>query len=231
MTQQNTEILSVKLAEVKHRIEQTSRLYHHLIVPKLLAVSKKHPAEKIEAIYKLGQKEFGENYVQEALEKIQQLNHLDIIWHFIGPIQSNKTRAIAENFDWVQSVDRMKILTRLNNQRPESLSPLNVLLQYKVGDENSKSGACQSEILDMLDAANNMIHVNIRGLMCIPPPSNNRQVQCSYFSEVMTLFKQLKSKKPLMDTLSMGMSADLEAAIEMGTTMVRVGTDIFGSRC
>lgn len=230
MTQLNKHQLIADLARVNQRIDVASEQYQQFNKPRLLAVSKKHPAAKIKIIYEQGHTEFGESYVQEALAKVKALSDLNIIWHFIGPIQSNKTRAIAENFSWVQSVDRMKILTRLNNQRPESLPRLNVLLQLKVGDENTKSGASQNEILSMLEAAKNMKGLQVRGLMCIPPPSSDFDEQCDYFLEVWNFYQQLKTANSEIDTLSMGMSGDLEAAIKSGSTMVRVGTDIFGPR-
>jgi len=198
--------------------------------PVLLAVSKRHGAEKIRDLVSLGQLAFGESYVQEALGKIQALSDVAIQWHYIGPVQSNKTKPIAENFDWVQSVDRMKILLRLNEQRPLNFNPLQVLLQYKVGDEASKSGADTRLIFEMAEAISSLPRLQLRGLMCIPPPSNDKAVQAANFAEVRQVFERLKSQFGQIDTLSMGMSNDLEAAIEAGSTMLRVGTDIFGSR-
>ncbi len=230
MTQQNQQKLAENLSQILNRIEASTRLQQRASKPRLLAVSKKHPVEKIKIVQALGQKEFGESYVQEAVEKMNQLTDWDIVWHFIGPIQSNKTKTIAENFAWVQSVDRMKILVRLNKQRPESMPELNVLLQYKVGGESSKSGANQTEIKEMIEAAESMSQLKIRGLMSIPPPSDEFDQQCAYFSEVQAFYQLLKNTYPQLDTLSMGMSGDLEAAIKSGSTMVRIGTDIFGPR-
>lgn len=230
MNPETTQNLVSNLSKVQQRIEGATTSNNRQQAPQLLAVSKKHSAEKIITLFEHGQLAFGESYVQEALRKIEALRHLNIIWHFIGPIQSNKTKAIAENFDWVQSVDRMKILTRLDSQRPATLAPLNVLLQYKVGDEDSKSGASKEAIYHMLEALKSMPHLQCRGLMSIPPPSDDVAVQCGYFAEVAELYEQLKGQFPKFDTLSMGMSGDLESATKMGSTMVRIGTDLFGSR-
>ena len=215
---------------VMQRIDLASVAAKRKHPPKLLAVSKKHAVDKIIQLNQLGQHEFGESYVQEAVDKIEQLKGLALTWHFIGPIQSNKTKLIAEHFDWVQSVDRMKILTRLDQQRPKGLQPLKVLLQYKVGDETSKSGASKQDILAMIEALKDMESLSFKGLMCIPPPSHEKSIQQAYFSEVLQLFEQIKGSEPQADTLSIGMSGDLESAIEMGSTMVRVGTDLFGPR-
>ena len=178
----------------------------------------------------LGQRQFGESYVQEAVDKISRLEDRDLCWHFIGPVQSNKTRQLATHFHWVQSVDRMKILTRLNAQRPHGMPPLNVLLQLKVGHEASKSGAQNAEVLEMAKAAREMEGLTIRGIMCIPPPSDDVTTQRSYFAQARAVYLQLLSICPTADTLSMGMSGDLEAAISEGSTMVRIGTDLFGPR-
>jgi len=215
---------------VNKRIDLACQTAGRTVRPELLAVSKKHGIDKILQLNQLGQVAFGESYVQEGVDKIARLKDLDLIWHFIGPIQSNKTKLIAENFDWVQSVDRMKVLSRLNEQRPEELKPLNVLLQFKVGHESTKSGANKEDLLDMFDALQTMKKVNFKGLMCIPPPSAEPALQKSYFSAVLSLYKNIQALAPEVDTLSMGMSGDLEAAIEMESTMVRVGTDLFGQR-
>lgn len=195
----------------------------------LLAVSKKQPIEKIEALYKIGHKLFGENYVQEAIVKIEELTELDIQWHFIGPIQSNKTKHIAKHFDWVQSVDTIKILARLNNQRGTVQEPLNVLLQLKVGGEDSKRGFNVEEILEVCSDSKTYENIVIRGLMSIPAPTTVYQEQLAQFNQCKEVFQSMKKILPV-DTLSMGMSGDLEAAIECGSTMVRIGTDIFGAR-
>lgn len=216
--------------QVNNRIDLACRAAGRTLRPELLAVSKKHAVDKIIQLHQLGQSAFGESYVQEAINKIEQLKNLSIVWHFIGPIQSNKTKLIAENFDWVQSVDRMKVLTRLNEQRPDELQPLNVLLQYKVGDESTKSGANKKDIIAMVDAMKGMSHLIFRGLMCIPPPSDDQAMQQAYFSQALELFKHIQATNLNVDTLSMGMSGDLESAIQMGSTMVRIGTDLLGQR-
>ena len=196
---------------------------------KLLAVSKKQSLEKIQALYALGQRKFGESYLQEALVKIQKLNDLSIQWHFIGPIQSNKSKHIAANFHWVQSVASLKILQRLNRHRPKEMPPLNVLLQLKVGDEASKKGLSAEQLLELCRQHRDYTHIKIRGLMAIPPPSDEFDVQLFQFQQCHKLYTQMQ-KIISVDTLSIGMSNDLEAAIAAGSTMVRVGSDLFGAR-
>jgi pyridoxal phosphate enzyme (YggS family) len=198
-------------------------------VVELLAVSKKQPIIKIQDLYELGHRKFGESYVQEAIEKIEILTDLDVQWHFIGPIQSNKTKYIAQYFDWVQSVDSVKVLTRLNSQRNDEQSNLNILLQLKVGDEESKRGFNSEEILSICNNHSKYEKLIIRGLMSIPPPTSVYDQQVQQFNECQIVFQNMRKIIPV-DTLSMGMSGDLEAAIECGSTMVRIGTDIFGQR-
>lgn len=195
---------------------------------KLLAVSKTHPASAIQAAYDAGITDFGESYLQESLEKIQQLADLPICWHFIGPIQSNKTRQIAENFDWVQSVDREKILRRLASQRPANLPPLNVCLQANLFNEPQKQGVIEPQLAELLELALSLPHIKLRGLMVIPPKSAEFDQQRQQFKQVRRLFLNFRDQYPEMDTLSMGMSGDSEAAIAEGSTMVRIGTAIFG---
>lgn len=195
----------------------------------LLAVSKKQPIDKIKNLYELGQRKFGESYIQESIEKIDELQDLNIEWHFIGPIQSNKTKYIAQYFDWVQSVDSIKLLTRLNNQRLESQPKLNVLLQLKVGGEDSKRGLSALELLSLTKKYQEFNNLTIRGLMSIPAPASDTVVQERQFNVCKAVFNQMQDILPV-DILSMGMSGDLEAAIVCGTTMVRIGTDIFGVR-
>ncbi len=195
----------------------------------LLAVSKKQPIEKIKQLYQLGHRKFGESYVQEAIDKIQMLKDFGLQWHFIGPIQSNKTKYIAQHFDWVQSVDTLKIFTRLNNQRGDEQQNLNVLLQLKVGGEESKRGFNTNELLSICQKANDFKNLTIRGLMSIPAPTTDYSLQVKQFKECYQVFQEMQKIFPV-DTLSMGMSGDLEAAIECGSTMVRIGTDIFGRR-
>jgi pyridoxal phosphate enzyme (YggS family) len=196
----------------------------------LLAVGKRHPAEKIITLYNLGIQSFGENQLQEALQKQQELVSLNLQWHFIGTIQSNKTRAIAENFQWVQSVDRQKILTRLSKQRPDSLEPLNVCLQVNIDQEPQKAGAGPEEILQLAALCHGLNNIRLRGLMAIPRMTTDLKAQHDSFRKVKALFETLRSEGHDIDTLSMGMSSDLEIAITEGSTMVRIGTDLFGER-
>lgn len=194
----------------------------------LIAVSKTQPASRIAEARSAGQRHFGENYLQEALEKQAELVATDIIWHFIGPIQSNKTRLIAGHFDWVHSVDRAKIAERLNEQRPEGLSPLNICLQVNISDENTKSGLSLTELPDLASHIAGLPRLRLRGLMAIPEPDNNLEQQRVPFRRLRVAMEALNA--PSLDTLSMGMSDDLEAAVMEGATMVRVGSAIFGER-
>lgn len=197
---------------------------------RLLAVSKTQPAEKIRALTQMGQLAFGENYVDEALEKIQALADLGLEWHFIGPIQSNKTRAIAEHFDWVQGIDRAKIVRRLAEQRPEASAPLNLLIQVNLDGEAQKAGCEPDQIDELASLIDDLPGLKLRGLMAIPAPRSEPEAQKQVFSLLRKLFDQLAERYPDIDTLSAGMSGDLEAAIAAGSTMVRVGTDLFGKR-
>ena len=199
----------------------------------LLAVSKTKPASQIRAAWKCGQRHFGESYLQESVDKIQTLKDLeDIVWHFIGPIQSNKTRPVAEYYDWVHSVDRLKIARRLSEQRPENLPPLNMCLQVNISDEASKSGTLPADVISLAEAVMTLPGIRLRGLMAIPQASENPDQQCLPFRKMAQLLEQLQQQFPEshLDTLSMGMSGDLEAAIMEGSTMVRVGTALFGAR-
>jgi pyridoxal phosphate enzyme (YggS family) len=200
----------------------------------LLAVSKTFPAETVIAAGRCGQGSFGENYVQEAVDKIARVRELapelPVSWHFIGPIQSNKTRAIAEHFDWVQSVDRLRIAERLSEQRPASLSPLNILLQVNISGEASKSGVAPEEAAALAAAVDRLPRLRLRGLMAIPEPEAEIARQFPPLVKMKRLFDQLRSDGLPLDTLSLGMSADLEAAVATGSTMVRIGTAIFGER-
>jgi pyridoxal phosphate enzyme (YggS family) len=193
----------------------------------LVAVSKTQPPEALRQAYAAGQRRFGENYLQEALQKQTALVDLqDIEWHFIGPIQSNKTRAIAESFAWVHGVDRVKIAERLNDQRPAHLPPLNICIQVNVDDESTKSGICFGELPDLVAAIRDLPQLNLRGLMAIPSVNNSPAQQAIAFRKL----AEAKAQYDFMDCLSIGMSADLEIAIAEGATHVRVGTDIFGLR-
>lgn len=197
----------------------------------LLAVSKTWPAASLREAAVAGQAAFGENYVQEAVDKIVALRGLGLEWHFIGPLQSNKTRLVAENFDWVHSVDRLKIAERLDAQRPPGLPPLNVCLQVNVSGEASKSGCAPGEVLPLAAALRGLPRLRLRGLMAIPEPSDDRALQHRRFATLRATLDRINADSGAgLDTLSMGMSDDLEAAIMEGATIVRVGTAIFGQR-
>ncbi len=197
---------------------------------RLLAVSKRHSPQLIRQVREAGQRDIGENHLQEALGKIATLDDLDICWHFIGPIQSNKTRGIAEHFDWAHSVDRLKIAQRLDSQRPHHAKPLNVCIQVHMGDEARKSGAAMQDIPELAQAVAGFPHLNLRGLMCIPPPEPTPDRQRAHFAKLRTAFEAMQATWPSCDTLSMGMTGDMEAAIAEGSTMLRIGTAIFGQR-
>ena len=193
----------------------------------LLAVSKTKPAQALREAYAAGLRDFGENYLQEALGKQAELADLPLSWHFIGPIQSNKTRAIAEHFAWVHSVDRLKIAQRLSEQRPADLPPLNICIQVNVSGEASKSGCTPADLPALATAISALPRLKLRGLMAIPEPTEDRAEQDAAFATVRDL--QASLNLPL-DTLSMGMSHDLESAIAQGATWVRIGTALFGAR-
>lgn len=205
---------------------------------RLLAVSKMHPPSAIRTLHKLGHCAFGENYVTEALEKMDALSDLPLEWHYIGPIQSNKTRMIAERFDWVQSIDRAKIARRLSAQRPPSLPPLDCLIQVQIGSEDTKSGCTATELPELAGLVQSLPGLRLRGLMAIPPPADSFDAQRVGFAQLAALFRDLAQGSNRqsgqvgvdLDTLSMGMTGDLEAAIAEGSTLVRVGTDLFGPR-
>ncbi|KGQ35986.1 hypothetical protein JP34_00425 [Gallibacterium anatis] len=201
----------------------------------LLAVSKTKPFADILTAYHAGQRQFGENYVQEGVEKIQlaqQQNLNDITWHLIGPLQSNKTRIVAEHFDWVQTIDRVKIAERLSQQRPDHLQPLQVLIQINISDENSKSGITPQQMEELAQQIINLPKLQLRGLMAIPAPTEDINQQTAVFNQMKVLLQQLQQRFPQqkIDTLSMGMTDDMQTAIACGSTMVRIGTAIFGKR-
>ncbi len=196
----------------------------------LLAVSKKHSGELVRELHRLGQPCFGENYVREALEKMKQLAREELEWHFIGPLQSNKTREVAENFHWVQSVDRLKIARRLSDQRPDGKPPLNICIQVNIDLEPQKAGAMPDNVKELADAARSMPNLRLRGLMAIPRAASAQHDPADSYQRMQRLLRQLNEDGLQLDTLSMGMSADLEAAIMHGSTMVRIGTDLFGPR-
>ena len=194
----------------------------------LLAVSKTHPSQSLREMYQAGQRSFGENYLQEALTKIDELQDLEIEWHFIGHVQRNKTRHLAEKFDWVHGVDRLIIAERLSSQRMDSRKPLNICIQVNIDGQDSKDGCQPDEVVELVKQISQLPNIRLRGLMVIPAPENSVA-----FADAKTLFEQVKSlhaRPQDWDTLSMGMSGDLDAAIAAGSTMVRVGTALFGAR-
>lgn len=197
--------------------------------PRILAVSKRQPCTKITQAYEAGLHHFGENYLQEALPKINALSKLPLHWHFIGPIQSNKTRPIAEAFDWVHSVDRLKIAQRLNEQRPNHLPPLNVCIQVNISGEATKSGISAEESVNLASKFSDFPRLTLRGIMVIPKSTENTKLQREQFMSAKQLFDQLKPIATI-DTLSMGMSADLESAIYAHSNLLRIGTSLFGTR-
>jgi pyridoxal phosphate enzyme (YggS family) len=197
---------------------------------RLLAASKGHAPERIRALRALGQRSFGENYVQEALAKQAKLADLDIEWHFIGPLQSNKTREAAEHFDWVQSADREKILRRLSDQRPAGLPDLNVCIQVNIDREPQKAGALPEDAPALARFASDLPRLSLRGLMAIPRMGDARYDPGDSYRRMLELFSGMVDAGFEMDTLSMGMSGDLESAVEHGSTMVRIGTDLLGPR-
>lgn len=199
----------------------------------LLAVSKTKPASAIEEAIAAGQLAFGENYVQEGVDKVryfQQKGQQNLQWHFIGPLQSNKSRLVAEHFDWCHTVDRLKIATRLSEQRPAGLPPLNVLIQVNISDEQSKSGIALDEVDALAESIAALPGITLRGLMAIPAPESEYVRQFAVAQQMAVAFAELKTRYPTVDTLSLGMSDDMEAAIAAGSTMVRIGTAIFGAR-
>ncbi len=225
-----TAILS-NLQATREAIAEAARAAHRNVAEvRLLAVSKTFPASAVREAYQAGQVAFGENYLQEALEKIDVLRDLPLEWHFIGPIQSNKTRAIAENFDWVHSVDRLKVAERLSEQRPRHLPPLNFCLQVNVSGEASKSGVAPEKVEQLALEVVRLPHLKLRGLMTIPAPATSAAEQRVPFAQMHALLVQLNNQGMALDTLSMGMSYDYPAAILEGATIVRIGTAIFGSR-
>ena len=196
----------------------------------LIAVSKTRSIKEIQEAHQAGVHEFGESYLQEALPKISSLTSLGIVWHFIGPIQANKTKEIATHFHWAHSVDRLKIAKRLSEQRPENQIPLNICLQLNISEETSKSGFKINEINEIANEINQYSGVKLRGLMAIPAATENFAEQREPFHRLAQKFNELKTNLPTLDTLSMGMSQDLEAAIAEGATITRIGTAIFGPR-
>ncbi len=231
-----TNKISKQIIDVKQRIahatKNAGRINNSV---QLLSVSKTKPVADIKQAYKSGLRQFGENYVQESIEKIKELRlddgfFSDIVWHFIGSLQSNKTRLVATHFDWVQSVENIKIARRLNDQRPQTLKPLNICLQVNVSEEQTKSGASLSQIIELASQISSLPNIILRGIMAIPKNTDNLMELEEQFNLMHALFTTLKETYSNVDTLSMGMSRDLYTAIKCGSTMVRIGTDIFGSR-
>ena len=225
------ETIAERLKSVQITVEQTTLDAHRPSnAVKLLAVSKTKPVCDIVQAYEAGQRLFGENYVQEGVEKIQNLHSLDDIeWYFIGPLQSNKTRLVAEHFDWVQAIDRIKIAQRLNDQVSPNKT-LNVCIQVNIDDDENKAGVSVSELNDFAKMISGLPNLRLRGLMTIPKANQSQAEQTTSFARMATLFESLKKQYSSVDTLSMGMSGDMQNAIDNGSTMVRVGTAIFGSR-
>jgi pyridoxal phosphate enzyme (YggS family) len=223
--------VSANLAQVRKRIELACLATGRpLDAVKLLAVSKTMPAQAIRDAHAAGQLAFGENYIQEGVDKIASLADLSLEWHCIGPIQSNKTKLVAENFAWVHSIDRLKTAERLSAQRPAELPPLQVCLQVNVDGGSNKSGVAPSELMALAQAVAQLPHIQLRGIMTIPEPTDNEAAARAVHRQAKDLFDSLKASGLGVDTLSMGMTGDLEAAIAEGSTCVRVGTAIFGHR-
>jgi pyridoxal phosphate enzyme (YggS family) len=197
---------------------------------RLVAVSKKKPAEAILEAYSAGQRDFGENFVQEALDKITAVGRDDVVWHFIGHLQANKTRAVAERFQWVHTIDRLKIARRLSEQRPHKACDLNVCIEVNIDAEDNKSGLATTEVAELALAVASLPRLRLRGLMCLPAVRENFAEQRQPFARLRALMESLNHSGLQLDTLSMGMTADYAAAIREGATIVRVGTAIFGAR-
>ena len=223
--------VSDNLVQVRKRIALASQAVGRSPeAVKLLAVSKTMPAQAVREAYAAGQLAFGENYIQEGVDKIASLADLPLEWHCIGPIQSNKTKLVAENFAWVHSIDRLKIAERLSAQRPSHLSPLQVCLQVNVDGGSNKSGVAPEELLALAQAVAKLPHLQLRGIMTIPEPAETEAEARAVHHQAKTLFDNLNHAGLKLDTLSMGMTSDLEAAVAEGSTCVRVGTAIFGAR-
>ncbi len=219
------------IAKLRLRLRQSAEKYDRSESDiLLLAVSKTRPARDIREAYACGLQHFGESYLQEACNKMDELADLPVTWHFIGPIQSNKTRAIAERFQWVHSVDREKIARRLNEHRPSQRPPLDVCLQVNTSGESSKSGIAVDELPRLAAAVDALPMLRLRGLMAIPAASDKVAEQHAAFAHLRAIFESLQERYPQMDTLSMGMSGDMDAAIAEGSTLLRIGTAIFGPR-
>ena len=223
--------LAENIVAVQERILQATKGENPATkLPRIIAVSKTRTVSDIRAVHEAGLRDFGENYLQEALEKIDATQDLDLHWHFIGPIQSNKTAAIATHFDWVQSVDRLKIAQRLNNQRPADKTPLNICLQVNADHETNKSGLHPDELISFAKKLVPFNRLRLRGIMAIPARKSEHAAQLEAAHRIAAMYHRLRQVRPEVDTLSLGMSGDLEAAVLAGSNMLRIGTDIFGSR-
>ena len=224
-------IISANLQAVKERIRASARsVGRDAGAARLLAVSKGWPADCVRAAFSAGQRAFGENYVQEGVAKIGVLDDLDLEWHFIGPLQSNKTREVAQHFDWVHSLDRLKIAERLSAQRPPGLPPLQVCIQVNVSGEDSKSGVAPADLAALARSVKTLPGLRLRGLMTIPEASEYPELLRQRFALLRELLEQLNAEGMQLDVLSMGMSDDFECAIAEGATILRIGTAIFGQR-
>jgi len=220
-----------KLAQIYKNISVAEKLYHRAEGSvRLLAVSKTRPVDEIMSAINEGQRHFGENYCQEAIEKIEVIDQPDLIWHFIGPVQSNKTRQIACHFDWVHTVNRIKIAQRLNETRPEDLAPLNICVQVNISGEDSKSGISIDMVADFINELDQFKRLKVRGLMSLPAPASDFDEQRKPFSILNHELQTLRLSRPDLDTLSIGTTQDMEAAIAEGATIVRIGTALFGPR-
>ncbi len=229
-TNPSTDVASA-LAKVQENIRiQAERHGRAPDSVQLLAVSKRKPVSAIKTAIQAGQRAFGENYVDEGVEKILALNDATLQWHFIGAIQSRKTASIAEHFQWAHGVDRLKVARRLSEQRPEGMAPLNICLQVNTDNEAGKAGVTFDEVSQLADNCAGLAGISLRGLMAIPAPRTEFEQQRAVFARLHDCLESLKQAHPQMDTLSMGMSADMEAAIAEGATLVRIGTAIFGQR-
>ena len=223
--------ITVALAQIRQRISDAEQRFNRdPNSVQLLAVSKTKPVAAIQVAIDAGQSCFAENYLQEAVEKIMYFKNPQLIWHFIGSIQSNKTRDIAQHFHWAHTIDRIKIARRLNEQRPDHLPPLNICLQINISGENSKSGIAPDELKQLTAECSSLANIKIRGLMAMPAQDPDFEKQRVNFRQLRLLFTELRSSYPELDTLSMGTTNDMEAAIAEGATMVRIGTAIFGAR-
>ncbi len=225
-----TTSLASRLSATQQRLAEAARLAgRDPATIHLLAISKTQPPEVIHEAYDAGLRAFGENYLQEAVDK-QPLLPADIEWHCTGPVQSNKSKLVAEHFDWCHTIDSLKLAERLNNQRPSSLPPLNVCIQLHIGGEESKSGIAADEVAAVAAAIAKLPSLRLRGLMTIPPASDDPVEQRRWFAEARAVYERLRADHPAVDTLSMGMSGDMEAAIIEGSTMIRIGSALFGPR-